>query len=204
LRFFLRILRHGCAFVPLSKRDSPVEPGLNIGWLISEAENTFEICGHPIDIRQVHQTPEIKIEGLAYSLTTSGTTGNPKQVLVPHKAIVPNIIYFRCAFFSFKVIYQAKKIILFRDQFKICPEDVVFQSAPSTFDPFVVEVFTAFAAGAKLLMVPSSVKNQPELLFRSLTKRPCPTILQATPSLIKSLGTSRVQKLLGKRINKKM
>jgi len=96
LPFFLRILHHGCAFVPLGIRDSPVKPGLNIGWLITEAGNTFDICGHPIDIRQVvHQTPDIQIEGLAYSLTTSGTTGNPKQVLVPHKAIVPNIIYFR-------------------------------------------------------------------------------------------------------------
>jgi len=104
--------------------------------------------------------------------------------------------------FNFKLFIKLKKNIFFRDQFKISPEDVVFQSAPSTFDPFVVEVFTAFAAGAKLLMVPSSVKNQPELLFRSLTKMPCPTILQATPSLIKSLGTSRMQKLLGKRIKK--
>lgn len=88
-------------------------------------------------------------------------------------------------------------IYFFRDEFKVSSKDVVFQSAPSTFDPFVVEMFTAFATGAKLLMIPPSVKKQPNLLYQSLAKEPSPTIIQATPSLIKSLGTSRLQILLG-------
>jgi acyl-coenzyme A synthetase/AMP-(fatty) acid ligase len=83
-----------------------VRSGLDIKWVISEAGNTCKIFGHSVDICQVStshcpnvETPELLHKDIAYSMTTSGTTGNPKQVFVPHKAIVPNIIYFRFAFF---------------------------------------------------------------------------------------------------------
>lgn len=38
-----------------------------------------------------------KDTGLAYCITTSGTTGSPKVVRVPHQCIVPNIVDLRCA-----------------------------------------------------------------------------------------------------------
>lgn len=37
-------------------------------------------------------------EGLAYCITTSGTTGQPKVVKVPHACIVPNITDIRSMF----------------------------------------------------------------------------------------------------------
>lgn len=42
------------------------------------------------DPGQEHQAEE-----LAYVLHTSGTTGRPKIVKVPHKCIVPNIVHLR-------------------------------------------------------------------------------------------------------------
>lgn len=38
---------------------------------------------------------EHQAEDLAYVLHTSGTTGLPKIVKVPHKCIVPNIVHLR-------------------------------------------------------------------------------------------------------------
>ena len=35
---------------------------------------------------------------LAYVISTSGTTGNPKLVKVPHRCIVPNILHLRWLF----------------------------------------------------------------------------------------------------------
>ena len=56
----------------------------------------------------------------AYTLRTSGTTGEPKTIRVPHCCIVPNIVDLR------------KKFRVFHD--------IVFNAAPLTFDPSVVEV----------------------------------------------------------------
>ncbi|KAL7981791.1 hypothetical protein Chor_000848 [Crotalus horridus] len=73
-----------------------------------------------LDIREKHS--------LAYVLHTSGTTGLPKIVRVPHKCIVPNILHLR-------------------EIFKITPDDVVFMASALTFDPSVIELFLTLARG---------------------------------------------------------
>ena len=60
-------------------------------------------------------------EAVAYVLSTSGTTGQPVTVRVPHCSIVPNILDLR-------------------SKFNLSPDDVVFNASPLTFDPSVVEV----------------------------------------------------------------
>lgn len=57
---------------------------------------------------------------IAYVLNTSGTTGRPKMVQVPHCCIVPNIVDLR-------------------SRFNITPDDIIFNAAPLTFDPSFVE-----------------------------------------------------------------
>lgn len=61
---------------------------------------------------------------IAYVLHTSGTTGRPRMVQVPHCSIVPNIIDLR-------------------SRFRIEPDDVIFNAAPLTFDPCFVEVISS-------------------------------------------------------------
>lgn len=57
----------------------------------------------------------------AYTLHTSGTTGDPKTIRVPHCCVVPNTVDLR-------------------KRFGLCHDDIVFNAAPLTFDPSVVEV----------------------------------------------------------------
>ena len=63
----------------------------------------------------------VRPDSIAYVVTTSGTTGVQKMVQVPHCSIVPNIVDLR-------------------SRFNIVPDDVVFNAAPLTFDPTIVEV----------------------------------------------------------------
>ena len=65
--------------------------------------------------------PLLSPMGIAFVLSTSGTTGKPVLVRVPHCSIVPNILDLR-------------------SKFNISPDDVVFNASPLTFDPSVVEV----------------------------------------------------------------
>ncbi|XP_026800246.3 beta-alanine-activating enzyme isoform X1 [Pangasianodon hypophthalmus] len=116
-----------------------------------------------------HPSADAPGKELAYVLHTSGTTGLPKIVKVPHKCIVPNIVHLSSLF-------------------QMTPEDVVFLASPLTFDPSVVEMFLALSSGACLLMVPSAVRRMPGRLANVLFRRNTTTVLQATPTLLRRFG----------------
>ena len=70
-----------------------------------------------------------------------------------------------------------------RSIFQVTSDDVVFLTSPYTFDPFIVQMFIAFAAGARLLIVPDSVKIVPSKLCHILVDEERVTILQVRVSL---------------------
>ena len=65
--------------------------------------------------------PSLHPSSIAYLLHTTGTTGWPKPVRAPHCCVVPNVVDLR-------------------GRFAMSPDDMVFNAAPLTFDPSVVEV----------------------------------------------------------------
>ncbi|XP_032080487.1 beta-alanine-activating enzyme isoform X2 [Thamnophis elegans] len=111
---------------------------------------------------------------LAYILHTSGTTGLPKIVRVPHKCIVPNILHLR-------------------EIFEITPDDVVFMASPLSFDPSVIDLFISLASGACLLILPTVIKMMPQRLSRALFQQHRVTVLQATPTLLKRFGVEHIR-----------
>ncbi|XP_008831521.1 beta-alanine-activating enzyme isoform X2 [Nannospalax galili] len=111
---------------------------------------------------------------LAYVLHTSGTTGTPKVVRVPHACILPNVQHFRVLF-------------------DITQEDVLFLASPLTFDPSVVEIFVALSSGACLLIVPASVKMLPSRLAAVLFAHHRVTVLQVTPTLLRRFGSGLIK-----------
>ncbi|KAF4070939.1 hypothetical protein AMELA_G00279150 [Ameiurus melas] len=146
--------------------------------LSAEASNSQLLEDNPtLNTQQEERQPlgaddpgkEHQAKELAYVLHTSGTTGLPKIVKVPHKCIVPNIVHLSSLF-------------------QVTPEDVVFLASPLTFDPSVVEMFLALSSGACLLMVPSAVKRMPSRLANVLFRRNATTILQSTPTLLRRFG----------------
>ncbi|XP_023047992.1 beta-alanine-activating enzyme isoform X2 [Piliocolobus tephrosceles] len=134
---------------------------------ISESsEHVNEEKAEHVDLRLKHC--------LAYVLHTSGTTGIPKIVRVPHECIVPNIQHFQVLF-------------------DITQEDILFLASPLTFDPSVVEIFLALSSGASLLIVPTSIKLLPSKLASVLFSRHRVTVLQATPTLLRRFGSKLIK-----------
>ncbi|XP_055491682.1 beta-alanine-activating enzyme isoform X2 [Leucoraja erinacea] len=118
-----------------------------------------------------HASKHVDCHGfLAYILQTSGTTGVPKIVRVPHQCIVPNIQHLMSIF-------------------DVSSDDVIFMASPLTFDPSIIEIFLALCSGATLLIVPTVIKMMPKRLAKVLFSHHKVSIMQATPTLIKSFGS---------------
>nr|XP_006198208.1 beta-alanine-activating enzyme isoform X1 [Vicugna pacos]XP_031544047.1 beta-alanine-activating enzyme isoform X1 [Vicugna pacos]XP_031544050.1 beta-alanine-activating enzyme isoform X1 [Vicugna pacos] len=149
----------------LNDRKEKCEKGKMTKSMNSE-NRTEEKSDEHMDVRLQHC--------LAYVLHTSGTTGTPKIVRVPHACIVPNIQHFQVLF-------------------EITHEDVLFLASPLTFDPSVVEIFVALSSGASLLIVPTSVKVLPSKLAALLFSHHRVTILQATPTLLRRFGSQLIK-----------
>ncbi|MFF1508058.1 non-ribosomal peptide synthetase [Streptomyces sp. NPDC058326] len=84
-------------------------------------------------------------DSLAYVNFTSGSSGSPKAVLVGHRGL-HNLVDW------------------YRDRYRVGPGDRTTQLARPMFDAFVLETWTALAAGASLHIVPSEVVTDPERL----------------------------------------
>lgn len=131
---------------------------------------------------------KLKIDGncsnclhpMAYAVLTSGSTGQPKIVRVPHASVVSNIV----------------------SLIKICEvtsRDLIFLSSPPTFDPSVVDIFLAFATGASLLVtnnvVKASASNLLNVLFPPQSALGV-TVLQMTPSVFNRWSETELKEIV--------
>ncbi|WP_010500218.1 non-ribosomal peptide synthetase [Paenibacillus elgii] len=82
---------------------------------------------------------------IAYVIYTSGTTGKPKGTLIPHKAIVNFMQWYRV-------------------ETALSPADRVCFSASIGFDLSVAEIFGALVSGASLMIPPEECRMDPEQL----------------------------------------
>lgn len=105
-----------------------------------------------IDNIYCNQVESVNHDMLAYAIQTSGTTGQPKMIFVPHRCIVPNILHLKSIF-------------------EICPEDNIIQLAPLTFDPSIIEIFLALISGSSIVIIPERIKAMPKNLSLILKKQ---------------------------------
>eukprot|EP00741_Cyanophora_paradoxa_P005683 tig00000903_g5510.t1 len=111
--------------------------------------------------------------GLAYVMCTSGTTGKPKAVFVPHACALPNVADLSA-------------------RFALRPSDVVLAASPPGFDPSVIDLFGALGAGAALLVLEPPAKVAPGRLLAALAARRV-SVLQCTPAFLRRLPQEGVR-----------
>ena len=95
--------------------------------------------------------PEALPEHLAYVMFTSGSTGIPKGVAMPHRALV-NLVAWHLA--DPRLGRPARTL-----QFASCNFDVSFQ-----------EMLTTWCSGGTLVMIPESARRDPEALWQILVE----------------------------------
>jgi amino acid adenylation domain-containing protein len=106
-------------------------------------------------------------DDLAYILYTSGSTGNPKGVMLSHLNAL--------AFVRWTV-----------DRFQVGPEDRLSNHAPLHFDLSVFDLFAAAAIGAAVVLVPPELSVFP-VQIRDLIEEKRISIWYSVPSLLSML-----------------
>lgn len=99
-----------------------------------------------------------------YANFTSGTTGNPKAVLVDHKNIID---FMNC----------------FTNIFGITSEDTIANQAPFDFDVSVKDIFSAVWTGATVHLIPKTYFSFPVKLLDFLEERNITTLIWAVSAL---------------------
>ncbi|MET7528682.1 non-ribosomal peptide synthetase [Streptomyces goshikiensis] len=162
----------GCAVLPLDRQSPPARrarvlddarPALLLREL-AEGEFALERNGLPSPRR------EPDLGEIAYILYTSGSTGQPKGVMVGHEALID-------------------RLAALAERPGLAAGESVLAMAALSFDISLVELLLPLTVGASFTVVPEEIRADP-LAFAELVAGAAPDIVQATPSFWRMLTAS--------------
>lgn len=179
----LGILKAGGAYVPLdpsypNRRLDAVARSADLRLVVAHVPHQERIqqliggCGQVVAVPAPPRSarapaPPSSPHDLAYCLYTSGTTGQPKGVLVPQHNVM-RLLSTTAGLFHFG------------------PSDIWSLFHSFAFDFSVWEMFGALLSGGTLVIVPDDVRKDPKQFARLLEERGV-TVLSQTPSALRGL-----------------
>jgi len=116
----------------------------------------------------VNPVADVGPENLAYIVYTSGSTGQPKGVLCPHRGAV-NYLSFIARTYA------------------LCRDDVVLQLASLSFDASVRDILSPLIVGARVVVVPDDKAKDPRALLATLKSQCATALLSVVPTLLRAL-----------------
>nr|UYH37520.1 amino acid adenylation domain-containing protein [Myxococcaceae bacterium MCy9487] len=116
---------------------------------------------------------ELHREQLAYILFTSGSTGEPKAVCVPHRGVV--------------------RLVKDADYVRIRQDDVFLQLAPLAFDASTFEIWGSLLNGSRLAIMPPHAPTLEEI--GAAIRQHAVTILWMTAGLFRVMVQERIEDL---------
>lgn len=111
--------------------------------------------------------PSIGASNLAYVMYTSGSTGNPKGVMVEHRGMVNHVL--------------AKLSDLGFGE-----DDALAQNAPQSFDVVVWQSLAPLIAGGRVVVTPDDIAENTAALVEEIERREV-TVLQLVPAMMRAL-----------------
>ncbi|MBD3917801.1 amino acid adenylation domain-containing protein [Paenibacillus sp. PR3] len=189
---FLGILHNGCIYVPID----PAYPQERIDAMLKDSEAVACIGDrgspagwtgtyyHIQDLTTSNTSPQIGFtqqesraapDALAYLLFTSGSTGQPKGVMIEHRGVI-NLTN------------------LFMHRMGIGPEDRIIQFASASFDASIWEIAMALLTGAALVIAkPNRIADS--RLFEQLIREQRVTTATLPPAYAAQLAPERIPSL---------
>ncbi len=183
----LGILKLGCAYVPLDPSYPPdrlrfFAQNAGVRCVVADAPSRATLCAIGLDALDyldpqadpapasapVDALPPVAPDALAYIIHTSGSTGQPKGVMIEHASVV------RLAAATAPAI-------------DLRAGDVGSLVASMNFDASVLEIFTLLLNGRTLVVVPEEARKSPAMLHQVLREQRVthamlsPVVLQNLP-----------------------
>ncbi|WP_208302368.1 amino acid adenylation domain-containing protein [Dermatophilus congolensis] len=162
------VLYAGCAYLPVSI-EAPQARVERIrersGWAALITADGGDLAG--VDVAPLEQPVPVDPEALAYVIFTSGSTGEPKGVSISHQG-------------------ARNTIDSLRQRHSIGASDTLLGTSGVDFDLSVHDVFGAFAAGARLVVVDEADARDP-FTWAELVKTHGVTIWNSVPMLLEML-----------------
>ncbi|SBS34861.1 Tyrocidine synthase 3 [Marinomonas spartinae] len=183
----LGILKAGACYLPLD----PYYPEERLAYMVNRANTTLVVSDNfeemdwlnsdclRLDVNQVDFTlpvaPTLSYldeDAMCYVIFTSGSSGNPKGVMLSHRTVVNYLLWMK-------------------SEFELSENSRILNLSTISFDVSVWEIFLPLISGGSCVLIAEETKYDPVLLVESVRRHQV-TMAQFVPTSLRTLVDSNI------------